>query len=311
MTALDAALIGVDGSIIRFDGLGGYRLARDFGLFGVAPVELRSVDSAGLTAGSMTGRPRRQATPVVLRCIVEGATPTGLYEAVERLAAAVDPVTPGSRFGRDTRIVVGRNGQPSRALSARYSSGLGQWRILTTGQTIAEFELLFRADDPRWSELQPAGVSVVFPVTGTGSEDTAFDDPASAFDALTEPFDGFQATAEEGTSMATLTNDGDAETWPLWQITGAATTVEVSNRRTGAVWRWSGNLTAADRLVVDTNDRHPSVRVNGSNAWGGLAADANDLFALVAGANEVIVTVLDGDTNSTLECSWLPRWQTA
>ena len=312
MSVLSLGVIGANGDVVDFaPGGRPFRLARNFGLLGVPPVELASVSSPGLVSGSLRGKPRRQPKPIVVRVLVLADTPQRLYESLERLATAVDPVTPGSSAGRDSRLVVTRPDGTIRQLSARYSSGLETWPVITTGQTEVEVEILFRADDPHWTDLTLVGEVVNFPVTSTGDQDTPFDDPATAFDEAGTPFDGFRATAEEGTAVATLTNAGNAETWPIWTITGAATSVEVSNRTTGAVWRWEGNVAGTSELTVDTNDRFPSARLNGANAWSGLAVGAKNLFPLIAGPNNIVVTVLGADTNTTLSCTWLPRWLSA
>lgn len=307
--SLATAIIGTNGDIIRFDGADGYHMALSFGaMSGVAPVSLPQQDSPGLVAGSLAGTPRRLSRPVQWRVIVEGVTEQVMFERLERLATALDPVTPGASAGRDAFLRVTRPDGETRQLTARYSSGMGNWPMQVSHQTAVALELLFRADDPHWHAIIPDNEFVSFPVTGSGSADTPFDASGTSFDNPGTPFDGFQATAEQGSAVATMTNTGNAEAWPLWIITGAATSIELTNRATGSVWRWTGTLAAGETLVVDAADRSPSVRVDGVNAWSGLAASANNLWPLIAGQNQIVAEVLGADTSTTLQGIWQRRY---
>ena len=311
MAISTATIIGANGDVIACDRSSNYDLAGTAGLFGTPPIRLGQRDSPGLIAGSLKGKPRRLAKPYLWQIVVYGDTHQECVEALERLATAVDPVTPGADHGRDCRLIVTRPDGSHRQLEARYSSGLDVWPFTTGQDTAVTVEVLFRADDPHWSALTPDTESVEFPVTGSGSADTPTDDADTITDDPATPTDGFLATPEEGTVTATLVNEGNAEAWPVWEITGSVLSAELTNVTTGAVWRWDGVLTAAQTLAVDTNDRAPSVRVDGANAWSGLAAGAKNLWPLAPGANNVVATILGADTNTTMRVTWFPRWLSA
>lgn len=311
MTISTGTIIGANGDIIACDRSSNYDLAAVAGLFGSPPIRLGQRDSPGLVAGSLKGKPRRLAKPYLWQIIVYGDTHQECVAALERLVTAVDPVTPGSDLGRDCRLIVTRPDGSHRQLTARYSSGLDVWPFETGQDTAITVEVLFRADDPHWSALTPDTESVTFPVTGTGNADTPFSDPDTPFSDPDTPFSGFVSTPEEGTVTATLTNEGNAEAWPVWEITGSILSAELANLTTGAVFRWDGVLTSAQTLTVDTNDRGPTVRVDGTNAWSGLAVAAKNLWPLTPGDNEVVATVLGADTDTTMRVTWFPRWLSA
>jgi hypothetical protein len=233
-------------------------------------------------------------------------TPQALVEAIARLSAAVSPVVPGTVLGRSCRLSVARPDGTARTISARYTAGLAGLDVPNSTATAVEVDLIFRASDPTWADVGAVDAAVDFPVTGSGATSTPFSSSALAFSAAGVPFDGFQSTEAEGTSLASLGNTGDAEAWPVWELTGQATSVEVVNRTTGERWRWVGTLASGARLEVVTDDRRPSVRIAGANAYGGMVAGSR-LWPLAPGANEVAFIVGGADTNTTMVATWHNR----
>lgn len=301
---LALTLVGANGDLIDC-ATPPYRLGPGQVLFGPPPVETPSLPAAGLLAGVIDGRARWGERALRVRLVLDCASNQELLEAIQRLAAAVAPVIPGTTRGRNCQLIVTRPGGEIRTISARYTGGLDSLSIGTGRDDAIEVDLIFRAADPHWSNLAQVDARVDFPVTGTGAEATPFDDTL-AFSAAGHPFDGFQSTEAAGTSVVSLVNQGDAEAWPTYEVTGAASAVEVMSRTTGHRWRWAGTLASSSVLTVVTDDRAPSVRIGATNSYSGVAAGSR-LFPLVGGLNEVAFSVTGADTNTRITISWQHR----
>lgn len=310
MADTEGTIIGANGDVIRCraGNAATYQLAANPGIFGAGPVDVGELDAPGLLAGALNGRSRFAPRPLRWSVAVQAATTQDLLDAIDRLVAATSPVTPGTNDSRECQLIVTRPNGRSRQLSAKYSSGLDSVELATVNATAVKVDLIFRAADPHWVDVEANEAYVVFPVTDSGVEATPFDDPIE-FDAVGIPFDGYQSTETEGTSLAVLVNSGKAAAWPVWSIQGSATSVEVVNRATGTVWRWQGTLGQTETLTVVSNDRHPSLRIGDADRWGDLVV-GSALFPLVPGDNEIVFTVAGADTNTRMSCQWQDRWLT-
>ena len=312
MTGLRGSIIGANGDILNCDvenNSGPYHLANDPGIFGSPPVDIEVVNSAGLTAGDIHGRARHLAKPVRWSINVAADTPDGLYQALQRLSRAVDPVVPGTNERRSCRLQVTRPDGTARQIVATYSTGLTAITPETATINALRANLLFRCAEPYWASVEGSEAYVVFPITGTGAVATPFSDPGTLFSAANVPFNGFTSTEVENTASTTLTVQGDAQSWPLWRVQGAAASVEVINRATGRRWSWVGTLAPGQELVIDTLDSHPTARLDGANAWGGMVS-GSDTFPLVPGDNRIVFKVTGADTGSSMSVEWQDRWLT-
>jgi len=282
-----------------------FRLSTGQVLFGPPPIDAPVIEAAGLLAGSLDGSARWLGRALRVRILLDTGSPQELLEAIERLSAAVAPVVPGTIRGRNCQLIITRPDGEQRAISARYTGGLDGLAIETGVDETLQVDLIFRAADPHWSSLALSDASVSFPITGTGVAATLFN-ATIGFNQAGQPFSGFTSTAAQGTTLVVLNNQGDAEAWPTFEITGAATSIEVMSRTSGQQWRWTGTLASGAVLAVVTDDRAPSVRVGAANSYGGIAAGSR-LFPLVGGPNEVAVSVAGADTNTRMAITWTPR----
>lgn len=303
---LAVTIVGANGDLFTCDEHSRpYRLGPGQALFGLPPIETPELTAGGLLAGSLDGRARYGAKAFRVRLIVDCDSNQDLLEALQRLGAAVTPVIPGTTRGRNCQVMVTRPDGEVRSISARYTGGLDGLAIETGRDEVLPVDLIFRASDPTWASLDLVDARVSFPVTGTGATATDFN-ATMGFDQVGQPFSGFQSTEAAGTAAVTLVNLGDAEAWPTFELTGAATSVEVMSRTTGYRWRWAGTLSSGAVLTVVTDDRSPSVRIGATNSYGGIAAGSR-LFPLVGGHNEVAFSVAGADTNTRIAITWQHR----
>ena len=305
---LALTLVGANGDLIDC-ATAPYRLGAGQVLFGPPPVETPSLPATGLLAGVVDGRARWSERALRVRLVLDCGSPQELLEAIQRLSAAVAPVTPGTTRGRNCQLIVTRPDGEIRTISARYTGGLDGLAIETGVDSALVVDLIFRAADPHWSNLNQVDAYITFPVTGSGAEATPFNAPIG-FNQVGHPFNGFQSTEAAGTAVVTLVNQGDAEAWPTFEVTGAASAVEVMSRTTGHRWRWAGTLGSGLVLTVITDDRAPSVRVGATNSYSGIAAGSR-LFPLVGGPNDVAFSIAGADTNTRVAISWQHRQLTA
>jgi len=105
-----------------------------------------------------------------------------------------------------------------------------------------------------------------------------------------------------------ITNDGDADAYPVWTIEGPASGIEVT---VGThTWTVPDGISADETLVVDTRRGQQSVKVNGDLAWGRLGPGA-DLYAFEPGTSTVDLDITGATSATTVSVTWTKRWLTA
>nr|BBJ53661.1 hypothetical protein SAVMC3_62900 [Streptomyces avermitilis] len=73
----------------------------------------------------------------------------------------------------------------------------------------------------------------------------------------------------------------------------------------------TASLGSSDVLVVDTRERVQTAVLNSSqNWWPNLATDS-DLWGLEPGENDVSLTLVGTDSNTTVQLDYQPRFLTA
>src|SRR5690606_24189719 len=101
-------------------------------------------------------------------------------------------------------------------------------------------------------------------------------------------------------------NDGDVEAWPVWTITGPATSIELENVTTGKKIELSSTLSAGQKRIITTKPGISTVLdENGDNKWSELS-DTSALWALEPGLNELVLTVGNSDADTVVEMTYHP-----
>ncbi|WP_328981778.1 phage tail family protein [Streptomyces mirabilis] len=109
----------------------------------------------------------------------------------------------------------------------------------------------------------------------------------------------------------TIDNPGDATSFPVWTIHGPATSAVITNTTTGLSFSVTASLGSSDVLVVDCRERVQTAVLNGTtNWWPNLATDS-DLWGLEPGENDVSLTLVGTDGNTTVQLDYQPRFLTA
>lgn len=114
-----------------------------------------------------------------------------------------------------------------------------------------------------------------------------------------------------------IINDGDLEAFPVWTITGPATSVNVNNTTTGKGWLYTSslvgfNLASGKSLTIDTRFSPPRtglpvVDSDGTSRFSSFHP-ASSMFTLAPGQNDFTITFAGNSGATEIEVSWLPRY---
>jgi hypothetical protein len=178
----------------------------------------------------------------------------------------------------------------SRDLRCRYIDGMGfDERYFSTGTP----SLLFRAFDPFWYDTATLALTI-------GPTQAAF------FPILPLRLSGSEVYADTD-----IVNDGDAEAWPAWTVTGPGNDPILRNLTTGEAIDLTGvSLGAGEQILIDTAPGVKTVRAgDGRNLFGDMTASV--LWALARGRNSVRLELSGATAGTSFALSWRRRWLSA
>ncbi|ASU83586.1 phage tail protein [Nocardiopsis gilva YIM 90087] len=113
---------------------------------------------------------------------------------------------------------------------------------------------------------------------------------------------------------ATFTNAGDADAYPIWEITGPGTPV-VTNSDTGESWGFDTALGIGEVVTVDTRppDIAPETGLTavsgGGTDWWPNFAGFPELFLLPPGETSLQITMTGADEGSQVRLTYRPRYR--
>lgn len=208
----------------------------------------------------------------------------------------------------------GWQGRQSRLLRA--TDALSGNAILTwTPSTAVPVQLAFRAAGPtRITGARPK----TFLVSGVSEE--------SGIEAQTPQVVNIPATSPAGggfsslltspltstagvSGAATCTNVGAIGAWPVITITGPCTNPTIVNSTTGLGLYLTYSLAAGDTLVIDTNPRRRSVKLNGAtNRFSAVNWALSSWWGLVPGANVIQTGYQSYSNPASVSLSWKDAW---
>lgn len=269
--------IDVDGVATVLDGSSGILLqANPVGL--EAPNPTNTIDEYAVFDGGVLANRRRPVRSIALGLYLEHDTriETVLGEAAAMLQGPGQLQWADDAHTRTLKQVI-------------YEAGLdgsGETTLLEATRVVSLLAL-----DPWW-------IGQAASVTLTVGAVTAFD-AALAFDSV---------TAFDGGGTAAVPVEGDAATWPVFTITGPATTLVVGSG--GFAWQLSSPLAAGDTLVIDHRPSSRGPRLNDAPVDWSLITESSRLWPLDHGLT-AIVTGATGTTAATLiVMAYDSRWLT-
>lgn len=250
------------------------------------PVSLL-VDEPATWDGGLFRDARYAARDVFIPLHLQADDNVELREAVRDLASLLDP-----KRGAVTLTVNHPDGR-TRSIDGYLAAPLGQALAAAEAMTWRRFGLSLRCPDPFW--------------IGEASSASLFVASASV-DFLGDPFLPMAISDSQVAGTLSVDNLGDADTYPVWTVTGPASTISIDVD--GRAWSTVAALGAGEVLTVDTTRGAQAVEVDGTPAWGRLVPGA-DLAPFPPGPTEVGVDITGATDDTVLEVTWSQRWLTA
>ena len=240
---------------------------------------------AGLRLRQVRHQDRSFTVPIWLIATNEGQ----LRQQLRDLAFKMDP-TRGPGY---IRVITPTGDQ--RQIECRYESGLELDEKLgdTSGFHAQKAALQFRAFDPYW---QDANLSV-FEFT-IGEVKNFF------------PFFPIRLTSSEVFANTSVTNLGDVQTWPVWEIFGPGENPNIINETTSRRIELPITLAAGESIRIDTRPGIKSIRhSNGDNLFP-ILTNVSSLWPLAAGQNAIRIEMTDAVDTSKVLLTYRTRYLT-
>ncbi len=253
------------------------------------PVDLNETETP-FTDGARVGSVRYTPREVDLPILVQAHTPVILRERLRELAYWFAP-TRG-----DGKLRVTAPSGEQRELTCRYVGGLenADDDIRQAGPNWWSLAVTLRASDPYFYATAPFTELFV---------------NAAAVPFF--PIFPLQLSASNMLSTAAPLNDGDAEAWPVWVVTGPATEVTITNSTTGKSWTLTTDLLAGETVTIDTRPGKKTALLNIggviTNALGGLTSSSY-LWPLAVGVNTLSVALTGSTSATSVRLTFTPRY---
>ncbi|MBU8549797.1 phage tail family protein [Streptomyces sp. Babs14] len=269
-----------------------YTLADGVSGLGAAPYELTADPHP--RGGSRLRHVQPQARTIVWPLLVRGTDHLKFTANWRDLARA---------FTRTLRegpgwLEVARPDGSGRRIAVYYRDGWDGRGQTATGITWDSAVVTLWCEDPYWLDVQ---AQTVHRETGTGVDYLA-------------PYPSVSSSQVLGAT--TVTNPGDVEVWPTWQITGPATSITFTRSDTGQAFTLDmaatphGALLAGETVTISTDP--PRARSGtGENLVAGLNWPEAVLWSLPPGETAVVFQLNGAEAGSAVDLTYYPRYETA
>lgn len=195
------------------------------------------------------------------------------------------------KFGKGTLQIVRASGN-TRAIDCTISAGL---KFLANGRhgmnRLEEIE--FTADDPFF-----------YDPTTDGAQSTVYGGASGTHlnQVLT-----FTLGASNTPLILTLTNGGDAESYPIFTVPGPATNPTFVNYTTGKAISYAGFIAGGSTLTFDHTFNNPQVSISGVSVWNGLTIWSS-FWSITAGTNTVAYFQNETGITNTITYQYKQRY---
>lgn len=162
-----------------------------------------------------------------------------------------------------------------------------------SGRLWSTFTLTFQSVDPFWSDADPIVVEFAAVPSGAG----------------VPPMPPVILAPATVLGDTVVTNSGDSDAYPIWQIFGPGTPT-LTNNTTGRVFGLTNAIGSGDWIAIDTRPTRQSVvDQDGTNQWADLVESSpRDLWQLVPGDNALDMALAGAGTGSKIVMSYTRRW---
>ncbi|MEU9795068.1 phage tail family protein [Streptomyces sparsogenes] len=256
----------------------GYQATAGVTGFGLPPVSVQWLEGAGDGA---TFRRRRVLTrDIDIPLEILARDRRHLQQLTDRLALAL--------AGRCVLTLLDDDG--TRWTTEVYRTGGGEYSYGadTTGEREFQTVITLRSPDPYW----------------TSSEAQIRYIGGSTAGSFLSNLVSVQVSASQAIGEIQLDNSGNADAYPIWEITGPGRNF-LAVSPGGERLAWLGTLTENQRLIIDTR-KGTVVDQDGINRYDQLEA-APRFWAVKPGLSTATAQLVDISAASKITCSWRPR----
>ncbi|WP_255951541.1 phage tail family protein [Streptomyces odontomachi] len=275
-----------------------YALAEGVSGLGAAPYTLTSDPHP--RGGSRLRHVQPQARSIVWPVLVKGDNHqrfTNNWRSLARAFTRTLRRSPDGAFQPGT-LEVARPDGGVRTIAVYYSDGWDGRGQVATGITWDFAVVTLWAEDPYWVDAVPVRVHR---------------ESAQLVDYLV-PYPSVSSSQVLGDT--TVTNPGDVDVWPTWQITGPASAITFTRNDTGESFTLTmadtphGALLAGETVTVSTD---PPRVLSGTdeNLIGGLDWPNAVLWPLPPGETPVTFQLDGAAAGSAVDLTFYPRYETA
>lgn len=215
----------------------------------------------------------------------------GRADYLARRRAFIRSLNP--KLGPGTLTVVQPDGEV-RTIGCYYTAGMeGDEGLDASGRAWTIATVTMHAPSPFWLG---APVSTTWAAPGSG---------------MWLPILPLAVSESQVLGSTTVTNDGDDIAYPVWTISGPATSMTLTNATTGETLVLTQTMSPGDTVVIDTRERQQTALLNGAtNLWPNLSA-ASVMWGLASGDNQLMLTVAGSTSATMLRLDYQPRYLAA
>ncbi|MFE4051243.1 phage tail protein [Streptomyces sp. YIM B13518] len=272
--------------------LGWFTLAAGVSGLGAAPYDL--ITDPHPRGGARLRHVQAQPRAIVWPLHVYGETHV---EFIGRWRALANAFTRTLREGPGWLEIIRPDGS-RRRIAVYYQEGFEGRGTKGSGIISDSAVLTLWCEDPYWLDTQP---QAVHRETGQASD-------------FLVPFPTVSSSQVLGATQ--VSNPGDVDVWPTWQITGPATAITFTREDTGDSFVLDmtatphGPLLAGETVTVSTDP--PRVRAGtGENLVAGLNWPAAVLWSIPPGRTAVTFQLDGAEAGSAVDLTFYPRYETA
>jgi hypothetical protein len=179
-----------------------------------------------------------------------------------------------------------------RDLPCRYVGGLDG--AVEDVPSLRRFVAVFRAFDPYWRDVNATQVTIERGELG-----------------LWLPWPPVTVVSDDVFATVTVNNDGDVQAFPVWTVSGPATSVSLTTDR-GDALTVAFPINANETLTIDTRPGFKTVTdQDGNNRFSSLDVNEDSLFGFAVGVTQVSVSIVDPSPDSRVNLSWRRRYLSA
>lgn len=117
---------------------------------------------------------------------------------------------------------------------------------------------------------------------------------------------------DDSPTVTTMTNPGDVESWPVWELTGPLGGFAATNDTSGVHFAFNYDIPAGETVTINTNPAsvRDSTGQNLSRYIDWFADEGVSLWSFQPGANRVTFNLTVPSDGSVIRVKFLPRYET-